>query len=172
MATNDPESPEKRGKKGLLLAIFAVLISTAVAVAGTLYMAGQFDPAPDVIANQAGDQPASSPRSPVVEEARYADLSPAFVINYNYEGELRYVQLSVSVMARSDDTLEVVENHLPRIRNSLILLFSDQDFETLGTPQGKERLQQLALESIRETVREEGRVPDVEAVYFTNFVMQ
>jgi len=170
MATEEKAPKKGGGKKGLLLGVLAVLLSVAAAVFGTLYLGDRLNPG--TAARASAPAAPMVVQAPVAAEAKYLDLSPAFVVNYSHQDELRYVQLSVSAMARSEETLEAVEAHLPRIRNSLIMLFGSQDFETLGTQQGKEQLQELALNSIREIIREEARVPDVEAVYFTNFVMQ
>lgn len=176
MATEEPAPAKKSGKKGLLVGILAVLLSVSAAIAGTLYMTGALgpsagDPSDPTVdsAQSAAARPSSSSKR---EQAMYVDLSPPFVVNYSHDGDLRYVQLSVSAMARSEETLEAVEDHMPRIRNSLILMLGSQDFETIGTLEGKQKLQQLALQDIQAILREEALVPDLEAVYFTNFVMQ
>ncbi len=104
--------------------------------------------------------------------AKYQPLDPPFVVNFDDQGVLRYVQISVSIMARDQKALDKVKENDPQIRYRLILLFSGQTFAELGTPAGKEKLQQKTLEEIQKILIAETGTPGIEAVYFTNFVMQ
>ena len=59
------------------------------------------------------------------------------------------------------------------MRNDLVMLFSSQDNATLMSPDGKEKLRDATLASIRKVVDSRGRrSASVEAVYFTSFVIQ
>jgi flagellar FliL protein len=117
--------------------------------------------------------PDGEPLPPPPRVPNYMPLEPPFVVNFTHRGTLRYLQLSLDLMFYEADLLAKVEQRMPVIRNDLILLFSNKDFETLSTPGGKEQLRSdilLAVGNVLEldaaTIREEG------AVYITNFVMQ
>ena len=57
------------------------------------------------------------------------------------------------------------------MRNRLIMLLSDQDFDALRTVEGKEALRQDVLNAVNEVLKMSG--PDsVQDVYFTSFVLQ
>ena len=171
MADEKEGTPERKGKgKSTLLWLLIVLVVLVGAGGAALVFTGRLGTPSTNIAQPGA--PGSPPPAPVNAEARYLSLDPPFVLNYEDQGEMRFVQLSVAAMARSDKTLEAVEAHLPRIRNSLILLFGSQDFQSLSTVDGKEALREAALGAVRDILRTEARVPEVEAVYFTNFVMQ
>ena len=61
----------------------------------------------------------------------------------------------------------------PRIRNDLLMLLGNQNYDTISTREGKEKLQAESLESVRAVVKSAGGEPEkVEALYFTAFVMQ
>jgi flagellar FliL protein len=61
----------------------------------------------------------------------------------------------------------------PVVRNDLLLLLGGQHYATISTREGKEKLREQALESVRRVVTNAGGKADkVEAVYFTSFVMQ
>lgn len=109
--------------------------------------------------------------APKLADPIYRPLSPKFVINFERRGTTSYVQLGMQVMARSQDVIDKVELNDPAIRNQLIMLFSGQDFDALGTLEGKEKLRELARDSVNEVI---GLAPEtgVEEVYFTEFVMQ
>ncbi|MES2490896.1 MAG: flagellar basal body-associated FliL family protein [Pseudomonadota bacterium] len=104
--------------------------------------------------------------------AIYLPLQPAFVVNLEDAEALRYMQVDLEVMARNPKAIEDAKNHMPRIRNSLLLLFGQQHAFELGTRAGKEALQAKALAEIQRVLKEETGSPGIEAVYFSSFVIQ
>lgn len=103
----------------------------------------------------------------------YLSLDPPFVVNFESNPqEARFLQVNVEVMARDPAALEDVKKHMPAIRNSLVLLLSSQNYKTLSTLEGKEKVRAAALSVIQQILTERTGKPGVEAVYFTGFVMQ
>lgn len=102
----------------------------------------------------------------------YFKVEPTFVVNFQAQEALRFLQVNVEVMARDQTVIATVEQHMPVIRNNLILLFSSQDFTTISTRVGKERLRAQVLAEIQKVLKEKTGKPGIEAVYFTSFVMQ
>lgn len=102
----------------------------------------------------------------------YYEMSPAFVVNVEAERRVRYLQVKVEVMARDQAVIDAVDRHIPQIRNELLLLFSDIEYDKVQTREGRETLQQATLEQIVSVLEAEEEPAEVEAVYFTNFVMQ
>ena len=103
----------------------------------------------------------------------YVNLDPPFVVNFEAESMVRFLQVTVSIMTRDAHTEEVLKKNDPRIRNDLLLLLGNQHYDTISTRDGKEKLQALSLESVRSVIKSSGGESDkVEALYFTAFVMQ
>ncbi len=103
----------------------------------------------------------------------YVNLDPPFVVNFEAESMVRFLQVTVSIMTRDAHTEEVLKKNDPRIRNDLLLLLGNQHYDTISTREGKEKLQAQSLESVRSVIRSSGGESDkVEALYFTAFVMQ
>lgn len=173
-------------------AMIGVLLLLSASAAG-LYFAGiiSFGKEAVVELDEAGN--------PVVHKAvtppLYLPLEPPFVVNFTHRGTLRYLQLSLELMYHNEAILQKVSENMPAIRNDLILLFSNQDYETLSTLQGKEELRDkimLAVNHIISQVELSGAggahgdgggaaaLPEAEEaeelasgeVYITNFVMQ
>ncbi len=92
----------------------------------------------------------------------------------NFSGEQRsgYLQVGVELMARDQAVLDAVKTHMPVVRNNLILLFGDQDYDTLDNRAGKEQLRAKAREAVNEVLSNHGIEGQVEAVYFTSFILQ
>lgn len=93
---------------------------------------------------------------------------PALIVSANYEGRLRYLQVKLSIMSRSDETISRIEANTPLIQDALIMLLNEYPFSQLERPDGKEILRNAAQERVREIIEDEG----VESVLFTGFVIQ
>jgi flagellar protein FliL len=103
----------------------------------------------------------------------YVNLDPPFVVNFEAEAAVRFLQVTVSIMTRDPHIQELLKSNDPRIRNDLLLLLGNQKYDTISTREGKERLQADSLAAVREVVKGAGGEPTkIEALYFTAFVMQ
>ena len=109
---------------------------------------------------------------PELGDPIYLKLEPPLTVNFERGQRISYLQAEVEVMARSEEALDAVEKHMPVVRNNLLMLFSDQSFQELNTRAGREELRRKSLEEINGILDERGAQGEVEAVYFTSFVMQ
>lgn len=165
-----PGAEEAGGGKGKLKLIIAIavafLLAIGLSIGGTLFFLGRDADEPKAEAEQAATTPAG--KAPAI----YESLMPAFVVNFNHNGRQRYMQVSVALMSRDQVALEALKQHMPLLRNRLVMLFSGQDFATLMTPVGKEMLRQQATSTVQELAQKEIGKLAVEQVLFTNFVLQ
>ncbi|HEX4376989.1 MAG TPA: flagellar basal body-associated FliL family protein [Steroidobacteraceae bacterium] len=100
-------------------------------------------------------------------------FDPAFVVNFGGEGSARYLQVTVEAMSRDQAILTTLKEDEPAVRNDLVMLFSAQDNASLMSQEGKEKLRGETLDIVRKVLNEEGaKGKQVEAVYFTSFVIQ
>ena len=100
-------------------------------------------------------------------------FDPAFVVNFGGEGSARYLQVTVEAMSRDQTILNTLKEDEPAVRNDLVMLFSAQDNATLMSQEGKDKLRAQSLDVVRKVLSEEGaKGSQVEAVYFTSFVIQ
>ncbi len=104
---------------------------------------------------------------------QYLALDPPFVVNFEAEQLVRFLQVTVQVMSHDSATIELLHANDPVVRNDLLLLFGNQKYAVIATRDGKEQLRAQALAAIRKVIAKAGGTPEkVEAVYFTSFVMQ
>lgn len=189
-AKDDAKAPPKKsgGAMKILLLIIAAVLLVGAAVGGTLFFTGALHKsaegeeeaaAPAESSGEHGKAPAKATKKAkggghgsASQNPVYLPLDPPFVINFEDQGILRYLQIGLSVMSRDQSVIDAVNTNMPQIRNDLILLFGDQKMETLNSNQGKEKLRTQALEHIQAVLNEEIGEPGIEAVYYTNFVMQ
>jgi flagellar FliL protein len=168
--------PAKKG--GAIKLILAMLIAAAIAGGGAFYAARHLSPpaAPAAEGEEAAaseghdDAHGEGGAKPAVGGEDFS-LDPSFVVNLNDPQNSRYLQIQAEAMALKPAALDVVRANLPAIRNRLVLLFSSQKYEDLLSREGKEKLQQQALEEINKVLGERGKLR-VDAVVFTSFVMQ
>lgn len=168
-APDDSASAEAKpaGKLKLIILIaLALVLAVGLSVGGTWFFLHKDAAEPDAEAVPAATGAA------VKQVAIYEELMPAFVVNFNYQGRARYMQVSVALMARDQAALDALKVHMPVLRNRLVMLFSSQDFESLITPVGKEMLRQQATASVQELAQKETGSLAVEQVLFTNLVLQ
>ncbi|WP_185266954.1 flagellar basal body-associated FliL family protein [Halopseudomonas xiamenensis] len=115
--------------------------------------------------------------APVVQEparlpALYQPLEPAFTVNYAHGGRQRYMQVNVVLMGRDPQAMAAAAEHLPLIRNQLVMLFSSVDFDQLMTTEGKEALREQSTLAVQTLMEQELGKPTIESVLFTNLVLQ
>src|SRR5690606_21588600 len=82
----------------------------------------------------------------------YLTLDPPFIVNFVHRGSLRYLQLSLDLMYLDTSVISRIEQQMPEVRNDLILLFSSQDFDTLSTLAGKEKLRADVLVAVNKAI--------------------
>jgi flagellar FliL protein len=157
-----------------LIAFFALRGTAAHAPADSADDTAAAADQPDQHAAAKGKQKVSAEKKEKEKKqpAQYLDLSPAFVVNLQDDQAMRYLQIEVQLMTRDPKAAEEIRNNMPRIRNTLMLLFAQQHAKDLVTREAKEALQQQALEQVQQAMKDETGSTAVEAVYFTNFVMQ
>jgi flagellar FliL protein len=109
---------------------------------------------------------------PAHKEALYDVLDPPFLANYQVAGRSHYLQMSLAVMARDQAAIDAVHTHMPLLRNRIVMLLSGEVFEQLQSDEGRVQLRQKLLEAIQEILKKETGNPQIEQVFFTNFVMQ
>jgi flagellar protein FliL len=103
----------------------------------------------------------------------YLALDPPFVVNFQADQIVRFLQVSVEVMSRDEKTLDLLKYNDPVVRNDLLILLANQKYSVIATAAGKQQLRADALAAIRKDLAQAGGDPaKLEAVYFTSFVMQ
>jgi flagellar FliL protein len=151
------------GKKKLLFIIVATVVVLAGGGAGAFFfLGGHGDKAKDAKAEHV---PAGPPL--------YVALDPPFVVNFEASAAVRFLQITVQLMSRDPEVVEMIKSNDPVIRNDLLLLFGNQSYEVVATREGREKLRAQALATVRNAIKSAGgKSEHVEAAYFTSFVMQ
>jgi flagellar FliL protein len=162
-------APRKKSKTLIVTAAAAALAAAAGGGGAFLLLAQRQPPAAAGAAAAPAEGLGSSDRK---SPAQYLAMEPAFVVNLEDDEAMRYLQIDVEVMTRDPRALAEIKIHMPRIRNALLMLFTQQHYHGIVTREGKEALQAQALAEVQKVLSEETGKPGIDALYFTNFVMQ
>ena len=101
----------------------------------------------------------------------YFAIDPPLVVNFEDGSAVRILQISMEAMVSDPKDLEVLTKNVPLVRNNLLLLMSNRNYQTLMSREGKEKLRQEALTELRNIVKKEGG-STVDDLLFTSFVVQ
>jgi flagellar protein FliL len=154
-----------RGKLFLIIVIGAAVVLLGAGVGTAWWLSSAKHPPAAAAAAAKSEPPAGPPL--------FLGLDPPFVVNFDAEQTVRFLQIAVQLETRDPATIELLKSNDPVVRNDLLLLFSNQKYAQLSSREGKEALRNQALESLRKVLAGAGGHPErLEAVYFTSFVMQ
>jgi len=147
-------------------------VAAAAGGGAYFFLAGKSHDAADAKGDKKAHADKSAEKKPKAP-ATYIKMDPPFVVNFEAKGLMRFLQVSVEVMTRDPATAELLKLHDPRIRNDLLMLFGNQQFESISTREGKEALRAEALKAVENVIKTEGGDgKQVEQLFFTSFVMQ
>jgi flagellar FliL protein len=99
-------------------------------------------------------------------------MQPAFIVNYQVGPRTRFLQLELSLVTRDLAAIDVANTHMPVIRNNLLSVLAQQDYEQLHTVAGKEALVAELTAAAQGVVETHLGRPGIETVLFRSFVMQ
>ncbi|MEP6547074.1 MAG: flagellar basal body-associated FliL family protein [Gammaproteobacteria bacterium] len=174
-----PPAPKKSGG-GTLVNGIGIFVLTLVAVVLGGFINARLHPLPDMQLDKDGRIKAILPVAVAghAEEggrgksaAVYYAIDPPLVVNFEDGSAVRFLQITMEVMAHDPKAIESVQKNIPLIRNNLLLVMSNRNSQSLMSREGKEKLRADALAELRAVQKKEGG-PDVDDLLFTSFVVQ
>jgi flagellar FliL protein len=176
-----PPPPKKSGGfMGTLVNGLGIFALTLVAVVLGGFINVKLHPLPDLKMDKDGKITAIVPVAVAAKSAEgggsgkpsvYYAIDPPLVVNFEDGSAVRFLQITMEIMAHDEKAIDSVQKNIPLIRNNLLLLMSNRNYQSMMSREGKEKLRQEALAEIRLVQKKEGG-PDVDDVLFTSFVVQ
>jgi flagellar FliL protein len=181
-AAEEVAAPPKKKSAlvGTLINGAGVFVLGLAAVVAGGYINAALHPMPDLMLAKDGKITAIKPPPAAAAHgseaapgapAIYFAIDPPLVVNFEEGSAVRFLQITMEVMARDQKAIDSVQKNVPLIRNNLLLLMSNRNYEELMSREGKEKLRQEALTEIRSVQKKEGG-PPIEDLLFTSFVVQ
>jgi flagellar protein FliL len=178
-ATSSPPPQKSGGVMGTLINGIGIFVLTLAAVVSGGFVNAKLHPLPDMQLDKDGKIKAIIP---VVvashgedggsgKTAVYFAIDPPMVVNFEDGSVVRFLQITMEVMAHDQKVIDSVQKNIPLIRNNLLLLMSNRNYQSMMSREGKEKLRQEALTEIKAVQKKQGG-PDVDDLLFTSFVVQ
>lgn len=102
----------------------------------------------------------------------FIPLNPPIIVNIMDGAKIRHMQVIIEIKLADPVNAPKVDLHKGPIRHELILLLSSQDAGTISSALGKEQLRKDALAAVQKVLQELEGAPIIDALYFTNFIIQ
>src|ERR1700759_5617846 len=119
----DGAAAPPKSKKLLIIGIAAFVVLAGGGAAAFMLM-GHGDPKKV----EAKKEPAKPPL--------YVALDPPFVANFGGDQVVRFLQITVQILTREPETVELLKVNDPVVRDNLLMLFSGQKYEIVAQPEG------------------------------------
>jgi flagellar FliL protein len=103
--------------------------------------------------------------------AVYYAIDPPLVVNFEDGSVVRFLQLPMDLLAHDPKVIESATKNMPLIRNNLLLLMSNRNYQSMMSREGKEKLRQEALTEVNAVQKKQGG-DSVDDLLFTTFVVQ
>jgi len=178
----DSAAAKPSNMKKIIIFATAGLVVIGLAVGATLYFTGAIGGgSADSEMSEDGNMSEDSAKddeeeNDEVEEAAtstvYHKFKPAFVVNFEDKGKLRFLQIDLSVATKLPSVIDALSTHEPVIRNNLVLLYSSKTAAELNSIEGKEELRKQTREAIQKIMKENIGNQGIDEVFFTGFVVQ
>ncbi len=180
----DDEAPEVKPKKKsnllvIILSVVTILLLIVVSVGVTLFVTGALSGGASGTEQVASEDVADKKEKKKAKEKHaekakphYVELGDPLIVNFVENNQIRYLQVKMEVMTYDETMPDKIKEHLPLIRNNLLMMLSDLDYETISSFTGKQKIRDEALAEIQSIMRDQLGDKIVEELYFTSFVMQ
>lgn len=155
--------PKPRSRKLLVFALIGAAIVAGAGGAWLFMQRGALGVGGHTVA-------AAKPKPPV--KPVFFKLDP-FTVNLqgsDYGSQLLYVGITVEV--RDDATKAFFDEHLPQVRNRMLMILSGQDGASLVTSEGKQKLAASIRDAISKPFEPHQPKLAIGNVLFTQFIVQ
>jgi flagellar FliL protein len=169
MAENEPEEGEEKKSSKKIIIIAAVILLLAGAGAGYFFMSGDSAPADE---EDAAEQVEEDVEGEAATDEVYFGMDKPLIVNFPKGSASRLIQVSVSLLVKGDETVEILKKHQPMIRNNLLMAISAKGAKNLMTREGKEELRSEMLKEVGKVLEQMSGKNNLSNLFFTTFVMQ
>lgn len=181
-----PAAAPKQGIVAKLLNVAAVFAAALAAVVAGGFINAQLHAPPEYVLDAKDNRirlyipppppkPKAEKKKPEPKEhvpALFYSLDPPLVVNFEDASAVRFLQVGVDVMTREPTAIEAVQKLAPLIRNNLLQVISNRNYQALMSREGKEELRAEALKELRKIMKKEAPESTIEDLLFTSFIVQ
>lgn len=161
MAQSQPRTMQKTIKTSLM-----VLLVAAASIGGTLFYSSRSG----LFAAHAVEAPAKQPPAPIPGPI-YVPLDP-FTVTLQGNGDRRILYTAITLRVTTEESSKLLTSYMPEVRNRVLLTLSEQNPETVQTPEGRTALAKALIKTLEAPYVPQPSGPKISNVLFTAFVVQ
>lgn len=174
---DDESNGGGKSKTKLIIILVVVLLIVGIGAGAAFFLlSGDDSEGPVQSAEQQSDtldsESAKQENSGLPKKAYYVGLNPAFVISFQMGSRARFLQFRLEILTYKKSVSSALEDNMPMIRNEVVMLVGRQDLAKLRTKEGREELQQTLKDTLNQALDRDAGEQGIEAVLFTDYVMQ
>lgn len=102
----------------------------------------------------------------------FIPLNPPIIVNIRDGNHIRHMQVIIEIKLTDPSKAQKLDLHKGPVRHELILMLSSQEAGDISSAKGKEQLRKDALAAVQKVLQDLEGEPVIEALYFTNFIIQ
>ena len=154
------EQPKKKSKKKLIIILAAVIVFAGIGGGAAWYFM-----------HQKSDHPKEAKEEVAPKEPVFVKLE-TFTLNLDPTDGEKYLQTDITLNVASKEEAELLEVHMPQVRNRVLMLLSSKKASDISSMEGKKALSNEIAVQINQPFVNKGKPQKVTGVFFTSFVIQ
>ncbi len=162
------EAPPPKKKRGVLTLLLVLLVILGGAGGAGWYFLGGHEPAAPA---KGGAKPAPGKSAPV-KAPIFVPLE-TFTVNLQREdSSSQYLQVGLTIKVADERVVDAIKQHMPEIRNRILLLLSSKKPGEISSLEGKQALAGALAAEIAQPLAGTVSKDAIDSVLFTSFVIQ
>ena len=158
-----PPEAAPKSKKKLIIIIAAAIILLGGAGAGYYFFSHHNKPDKHV-AEKAEEAKKE-------EKPAFVGLEP-FTVNLLPDPDEQFLQVEMTLKAGDEKEAESIKEHMPQVRDRILILLTSKHGTEITTPEGKQQLSGEIIKRMNEPFSAGEKPQKVSSVFFTSFVIQ
>jgi len=151
----------------IIIALVALVMGLGGAVVAVKFLGGSNTGSGGAESHKAeGDAHAEAEKAGAAPGVMF-DLDP-FIVNLADTPEIRYLKITIKLEVENETVATELSARVPQIRDTVLVLLSSKDVNSVRTSQGKFQLREEIMQRINGLLQR----PGIRAAYFTDFVVQ
>jgi flagellar FliL protein len=113
----------------------------------------------------------SGPKAAAIQPPVFLVLEP-FTVNLRNDSDEQFLQIAMTLQVKDQNDADQIKLYMPEVRDRLLILLSNKAGSEILTPEGKKKLADEIIASLKKPFAPRTKPQSVNNVFFTSFVVQ
>ncbi len=150
----------------ILIILIGVFLLVVVAMGGGFFMMWSKMSSMNTVSSEEAEKGEEAEET--VETMGPIKKLETFIVNLADKDGTRYLRISMDLELINEETGQLVDKRLPKIRDTILMILPTKKYEDIDTVEGKSSLRNEMITKLNEVM-----IPEkIKTIYFTEFVVQ